>query len=338
MALPLITVIVPVYKVEDYLERCVESIRNQTYQNLEVILVDDGSPDRCGEMCDELAAKDSRIQVIHKKNGGLSSARNAGIDMAKGEYIGFVDSDDWIEPDMYENLYRAAVEYDAQIVASGLQEDYPDGRVRHFDPEYPANSQVQVYSKLEALRICLENTKITFSACDKLFHRDIFRDIRMTEGILFEDMEMTPRCLELTQRVVYDPRPYYHYIMTEDSILRGNYSLRRMYSADIAWERAWHYAKAFPELFLDAMASYVGVAFHVIECSRGVEECQEKRRQIIQDLRSSVSKDVMPYLDMGNQLRLGAMKVHPAAYELFSLCLRAGVAAKRAIRSALHKE
>ena len=104
---PLISVIVPVYKVEQYLDECVQSIINQTYKNLEIILVDDGSPDRCPEMCDEYARQDSRIKVIHKPNGGLSSARNAGIDIARGEYIGFVDSDDYIAHDMYEKLYKA---------------------------------------------------------------------------------------------------------------------------------------------------------------------------------------------------------------------------------------
>ena len=104
---PLISVIVPVYKVEQYLDECVQSIRNQTYTNLEIILVDDGSPDRCPEMCDEYARQDSRIKVIHKPNGGLSSARNAGLDIATGEYVGFVDSDDIVKPNMYETLLSA---------------------------------------------------------------------------------------------------------------------------------------------------------------------------------------------------------------------------------------
>src|SRR5665647_2657921 len=102
---PLISIIVPIYKVENYIRNCVDSILNQTYKNLEVILVDDGSTDNCGNICDEYSLKDNRIKTIHKKNGGLSSARNAGLDVAKGEYIGFIDSDDWIEKDMYESLY-----------------------------------------------------------------------------------------------------------------------------------------------------------------------------------------------------------------------------------------
>ena len=116
---PLISVIVPVYKVEEYLARCVDSILGQTYRNLEILLVDDGSPDRCGVMCDEYASRDSRIRVIHKENGGLSSARNAAIDAARGEYIGFVDSDDWIEPETYEALLDMALAEKVKLVCAG---------------------------------------------------------------------------------------------------------------------------------------------------------------------------------------------------------------------------
>ena len=113
---PKISVIVPVYKVEKYLDKCVESIVNQTYKNLEIILVDDGSPDNCPAMCDEWAEKDERIRVIHKENGGLADARNAGMDIATGDYIGFVDSDDWIEPNMYEVLLKNALCMDSATV------------------------------------------------------------------------------------------------------------------------------------------------------------------------------------------------------------------------------
>ena len=120
MSKSLISVIVPVYKVENFLDRCVESIVGQTYENLEIILVDDGSPDNCPAMCDEWAEKDSRIRVIHKENGGLCSARNAGMDIAAGDYLGFVDSDDCIEPDMYQLLVENAVSTQADISRCGI--------------------------------------------------------------------------------------------------------------------------------------------------------------------------------------------------------------------------
>ena len=117
---PMISVIVPIYNVEKYLARCVDSIVNQTYKNLEIILVDDGSPDRCPQMCDDYAEKDSRIKVIHKKNGGLSDARNAGMAVATGEYISFIDSDDWIETSMFELLLNNIFQYDCEISCGGI--------------------------------------------------------------------------------------------------------------------------------------------------------------------------------------------------------------------------
>lgn len=118
----LISVIVPIYRVEKYLEPCIESIINQTYKNLEIILVDDGSDDNCGEICDKYAKIDARIKVIHKKNAGLNNARKSGIKIASGKYIGYVDGDDWIEPDMYETLLRNAVKYNVDVVETGVIE------------------------------------------------------------------------------------------------------------------------------------------------------------------------------------------------------------------------
>ena len=126
MSLELISVIIPIYKVEEYLDHCIKSIVEQTYRKLEIILVDDGSPDKCPLKCDEWAERDGRIRVIHKKNGGLSDARNVGMSIATGSYISFIDSDDWISPDFYEKLYRSITESNAQIAASGIVWAYND--------------------------------------------------------------------------------------------------------------------------------------------------------------------------------------------------------------------
>ena len=126
----MISVIVPIYNVEKYVNKCVGSIVNQTYTNLEIILVDDGSPDRCPEICDEWAKKDSRIKVIHKKNGGLSDARNAGMKIASGDYIAFVDSDDWIAPEMYERLLMAIKNDNSDIAACAVKMVWEDGSSR----------------------------------------------------------------------------------------------------------------------------------------------------------------------------------------------------------------
>ena len=129
MSEPKISVIVPVYKVEPYLRKCLDSIAGQTYQNLEIILVDDGSPDSCGSICDEYAVQDKRVRVIHKENGGVSSARNAGLAAATGDWIGWVDSDDWIEPDLYSYMLEKVREYGADIAVCSRTEVYPDRKV-----------------------------------------------------------------------------------------------------------------------------------------------------------------------------------------------------------------
>ena len=131
--MPKISIIVPIYNVERYLMECIDSIRNQTLTDIEIILVDDGSPDNSGAICDDCALKDDRIKVIHKKNGGLSSARNAGLKVAIGEYIGFVDSDDWVDGEMYEFLYKNAVEKHAEIAACNIAKMGLDGQFENFD-------------------------------------------------------------------------------------------------------------------------------------------------------------------------------------------------------------
>ena len=199
----MISVIVPVYKVETYLEQCLDSILCQTYRDLEILLIDDGSPDRCGEICDRYAAADPRIRVFHTENRGLSAARNLGIDHARGEYLGFVDSDDWIEPDMYERLLRAVEENGADIAVCGRVREYPD-RKEIILPEagiLDREGAVRAHVKLE----------IRHAAWDKLYRRACFADIRYPEGRVCEDIATTYRTLLRADKVVKIAAPLYHY-------------------------------------------------------------------------------------------------------------------------------
>ncbi len=176
---PLISVIVPVYKVEAFLPKCVDSIRNQTYKDLEIILVDDGSPDNCGAMCDAFAEEDPRIKVIHKPNGGLSDARNAGIEIASGEYLGFVDSDDWIEPEMYETMLALAQKHEVKLVCAGRYDvsERTGQRTKGLCPE-----REEVVSGQElAGRIFLWQG-LDSAAWDKLYHRSLWQTRRYPFG------------------------------------------------------------------------------------------------------------------------------------------------------------
>ena len=213
MKSPLISIIVPVYKVEKYLCKCLDSILAQTYTNLEIILVDDGSPDRSGVICDEYAVKDDRVTVIHQKNKGLSGARNSALDVATGDYIGFVDSDDWIEHDMYEYLLTNAINFDADISFCGRIEEYP---TRAVGKSWPYTEVMETH---EALKNLLEDKILHNGVWDKLWKRELFESIRFPEGMTFEDMAVVHLLFINARRVVLLPEQKYHYLQREGSIV-----------------------------------------------------------------------------------------------------------------------
>ncbi len=212
----LISIIIPVYKVEKYLEKCIESVLKQTYTNLQIILVDDGSPDNCGKICDEYAKKDPRIEVIHKVNGGLSDARNVGIAKAKGKYIGFVDSDDYIKEDMYEILINLIKEYDADVSICNLY-DVIDGK------EYIRNNEngIQEYSRLEILKEVLLDKNIQSYAWNKLYKKELFDEIKYPIGKKYEDIGTTFYVFEKCNKIVVTSESEYYYLKRSDSLVNN---------------------------------------------------------------------------------------------------------------------
>lgn len=212
----LISVIVPVYKVEKYLEKCIESIIKQTYTNLQIILVDDGSPDNCGKICDEYAKKDSRIEVIHKANGGLSDARNVGISKAKGRYIGFVDSDDYIKEDMYEILLNLIKKYDADVSICNLY-DVIDGNECIRNKE----NGIREYSRLDILKEVLLDKNIQSYAWNKLYEKELFDEIKYPIGKKYEDIGTTFYLFEKCNKIVVTSEPEYYYLKRADSLVNN---------------------------------------------------------------------------------------------------------------------
>lgn len=204
---PLISVIVPVYNILQYLPRCVRSITAQTWQNLEVLLVDDGSTDGTGALCDELAGEDIRIRVFHKENGGSSSARNLAIEKSRGDYLGFVDSDDYIEPDMYERLITAAMEREASIVQIGRDEVDEQGNALPDICTPP--KEVEIISNRDFLRELILH-KGDCSFCTKLIRRELFKDRQFPLGVLNEDFHLLVQMLPQTQGIVSLPGYGYH--------------------------------------------------------------------------------------------------------------------------------
>ncbi len=204
---PLLSVIVPCYNIEDCLERCVNSIRRQTWKALEILLVDDGSTDRTGELCDRFAREDARIRVFHKKNGGSSSARNLGIREARGEWLGFVDSDDWIEPGMYEALWKAAAAYGVEIAQISRDEIDENGQ-RRPDVCTPPE-RASVCPSADFLReLLLHRGDCSF--CTKLVKRELFGDRRFPEGKLNEDFYLLLQMLEAVRGICILPEQMYH--------------------------------------------------------------------------------------------------------------------------------
>ena len=211
----LISVIVPVYNVEKYIRRCLDSIVNQTYSNLEIILIDDGSKDASGKICDEYAKKDNRITVIHKKNGGLSSARNVGIENSNGKYITFIDSDDMIKENFISVLYDNLINFDSQISICGYKFVY--NNMVPFDVD-KKKEKISVFSSEKALMKMLYQKQINNSAWGKLYLKSIFKDIRYPEGKIYEDIPVTYKTFLKSNRIVLTSAQCYFYTKREESI------------------------------------------------------------------------------------------------------------------------
>jgi glycosyltransferase involved in cell wall biosynthesis len=220
----LLSVIVAAYNIEDYIERGVLSVCTQTYRNLEIILVDDGSTDGTGAVCDRLAAQDERIHVIHKENGGLAQARNTGLSQAHGRYIGFVDGDDWIEPDMYEKLLGALLEKDADLAVCRYRQVY------RSHTEDDSVDRAVLFEDDEALRYYIEETKeyaIQNAAWNKLYTREILENVSFPEGKWYEDIIFATVVLSRAKRCIYLDTACYNYIIDrEGSIMNAKINSR----------------------------------------------------------------------------------------------------------------
>ena len=217
--MPELSIIVPVYKVEKYLHKCIDSILAQTFNDFELILIDDGSPDRCGEICDEYAAKDPRIRVIHKENQGVSAARNAGLDVATGTYIGFVDSDDWIEPEMYETLLTTAKRTGAETVICGIRYCGEDGSIIRSDL-----TSEGIYSKDASLKALYGTPNELGGGCwNKIFLRGSVQDARFRKGIsMAEDWLFLFECFKRCESFVKISPILYNLVERHDSATRAN--------------------------------------------------------------------------------------------------------------------
>lgn len=255
----LISVIIPVYQVEQYLDQCIQSVVNQTYADLEIILVDDGSNDSCPTMCDEWAIRDSRIRVIHKKNGGLADARNVGLDICSGSYIGFVDSDDWISPEMYSTLVKALEQENADISACNITNVYPDKKVVW-------GSQASLVGDSETmLNLLYSDTEFPVCSWNKLYKKELWEGFRFPTGKICEDAFTTYLLVHKAKKIVQITEPLYFYRIRPESIMTQEFSPKKM-DEEEAWRENYLFIKdQYPGLYKKAFSFYLQKVFLLLQ-------------------------------------------------------------------------
>lgn len=285
----LISVIIPVYKVENYLCRCVDSVLEQTYTNMEIILVDDGSPDNCPVMCDEYARQDSRVKVIHQENAGLSGARNAGIDMAQGQWLAFVDSDDYLTADFLERLYQACVDTGSSL--SVCRWEYVRGETI---PEH-GTGETRVYTGREMLaNLYVPDGAYFVVAWNKLYRKELFEDIRYPLGRIHEDEATTYRIYDKVKKAAYVDRSLYGYFVTPVSITRGFNPKRMDWVTAVAERLDFFEQKGYTELMVPGLQALadgsIDIWFGLRDQLPGSEKQQEEIRTLIREGLRRVKK------------------------------------------------
>ncbi len=278
---PLISVVVPIYKVENYLRRCVDSILAQTYQNMEIILVNDGSPDNSLAICREYARADKRVHVVDKQNGGLGSARNAGIAIMKGEYVLFIDSDDYISPHMAEKLYTLIEEHDADISVCRFCRFYEDQA-----PQPKGEVEITTLSGADALREMFYPDRIRWGAWNKMYRASLFDGVRYAEGVYSEDMATTYLLYEKCDRIVCTTEELYYYFINRNGIMKSKPTKRYADEMVIIETMIDYFQKNHPERVRDAQAfcgKLAPNALVMLVANDAYPEIQEKCCRAVRD-------------------------------------------------------
>lgn len=282
MSAPALSIIVPVYDVEDYLSLCLDSIVNQSFEDYELILVDDGSTDHSGKICDEYAQKDKRIVVLHKENGGLSSARNKGLDIASGRYITFVDSDDRIAPDTYaENMEILMQHPDIDILQFPTHWGKENTDVHTLLKQQFFSGEKEIFSNW------WEGSVLNASVWNKIFHGEIFSEIRFPEGYFFEDIFLIVDFSEIAKKVMISEKGCYFYLIREDSISNApHYTLKKNLDLFLAHFKVYKKLYSFDHLKSYRVIGFSRVYRRLIEARRSDEKADLK--QFINQLKEYV--------------------------------------------------
>lgn len=267
----LLSIIIPVYNVEPYVSKCLESVRNQTYPYLDIIIVDDGSTDGSGQICDFYQKIDKRIRVFHKKNGGSSSARNLGLRYAKGEFIGFVDSDDFIDLDMYESMLHEMTG-DVDIVICSRYINYPKEKHCRDRVAFHTSKHVEM-DNITAIEEFLKHERLSFGVYDKVYRRELFQSVSFPVGRVSEDIPVVYTLLKKCKKVVHIGKPKYHNFHRDGSISRQGFYPRKIDHALFMGQVCKDVAEKYPQLLMQAEALYLT---HVCRTIRRIQSCSER--------------------------------------------------------------
>ena len=237
--MPELSVIVPVYNAEKYLHKCVDSILNQTYKDFELLLVDDGSPDQCGTICDAYAAQDPRVKVIHKPNGGVSEARNVELDQAKGNYISFIDPDDWVEPDLFRSTIDFCKTKQTDIVCFEVCEVRKNKKKFHY-----RFAEDKIFAAQDALQKILTDI-IDNSPCNKIYKKEVWKGVRFPVGRRFEDVATIYKTFYNADRVGYIKNYFYYYVKHEGSAIASSFDAQRRYECYLGYKERYEFSQKF---------------------------------------------------------------------------------------------
>jgi glycosyltransferase involved in cell wall biosynthesis len=324
---PKISIIVPIYKVEPYLKRCIISILDQSFSDFELILVDDGSPDQCGAICDQYAEQDKRVKVIHKRNGGLSSARNAGISIAKGDYIGLVDGDDYLHEKMFEVLYKQAMLHSADMVVCDFLKVNDNENVETV--HQTSQPIIKKYTNIEALQqlfVKEEGAYFTNSgnntkwivAWNKLYKRELFDNLPYEEGRICEDEFIIHKLLFRCKKILSVSSKLYFYVQRSNSIISSAYSLKRFDKVYALKDRADFFMK-IKERKLQNLAykSYLDSFFWNYYLAKNeLSNINKELMHLKQTLNNSVFLVLKnPYITMKQKIAVAGFIISPVFYE-----------------------
>ena len=292
----MVSIIVPIYAVEKYLPKCIESLMNQTYRDIQIILVDDGSPDGCGAICDTYAAKDSRIQVIHQQNSGVSAARNAGLLRAKGEYIGFVDPDDWVAPEMYESMFQAIQREKVDLAICGYDYYYEDGCIDE-KRRYKVQKDEKITQKEVMYRFSDMPPSIRHGVCNKLFKKNLLHNMKFKVGLhSSEDVLFLNEYVGKIKSAVVVHQPYYKNLVRQGSATHGGLSVASLAESFAAHEKMYtDTVKVYPDLKNHSLAFFMDICtLKYNEAKRKTEhlppEQQAQTKEYLRKMHSTIKK------------------------------------------------